>query len=350
MSSLIKNDRLLRAIKKQPVDATPVWLMRQAGRYLPEYLRVRRQAGDFLTLCKTPELASEVTLQPLARFDLDAAIIFSDILTIPDAMGLGLHFVAGKGPKFMHPINGIRQIEQLPAIDVGDELKYVSDAIKLTKQALKQQVPLIGFSGSPWTLACYMIEGQGSKTFSRAKAMLYQEPDALMALIDKLVVVIVDYLMAQIEAGADCIMLFDTWGGLLTQQAYLNYALAPMQRILHAIAKKVPTILFTKGGGLWLSDMAESGADALGLDWCQNLTVARQAVGGKVALQGNLDPSILYAKQEIIVDEVKAILSAFGFGPGHIFNLGHGIYPDIDPKNVQVMIDAVHKYSRQYHN
>ncbi len=345
----LKNDRFLRALKKQPVDCTPVWLMRQAGRYLPEYRKIRAQAGDFMTLCKTPELACEVTLQPLARFDLDAAIIFSDILTIPDAMGLGLHFVSGEGPKFTNPICNQKMVDELPLIDVNDDLSYVMDAVSTTKKALDQRVPLIGFSGSPWTLACYMIEGQGSKTFSQAKAMLYQSPQLMTQLLDKLVVVIIDYLLAQIEAGADCVMLFDTWGGLLTSEDYLTYSLDPMKRILAALPKEVPSILFTKGGGLWLPEMAVSGADALGLDWSTNIANARKLVGSQVALQGNLDPSILYAPPEVIEIKVQEILARFGQGTGHVFNLGHGIHPEIDPSHVKVMVDAVHRYSRQYH-
>lgn len=352
--SELKNDRYLRALLKQPVDKTPVWIMRQAGRYLPEYRAVREKAGNFMTLCSTPELACEVTLQPLRRYDLDASIIFSDILTIPDAMGLGLYFVTGEGPKFERTIRTAADVEKLPVPDMGESLRYVMDAIRLTRREIDGKVPLIGFSGSPWTLACYMVEGGSSKDFAKIKAMAFDAPDIMHALLAKLATAVTDYLNAQIEAGAQAIMLFDTWGGSLSGPNYREFSLQYMQQIIAGLKKendgrKVPVTMFTKGGGQWLGHMAETGADALGLDWTTDISLARLQVGDKVALQGNMDPCTLYASPVRIEAEVKDILAGFGHGTGHVFNLGHGIHPTIDPEHVAALIDAVHKHSVQYH-
>ncbi len=337
----LKNDRFIKALLRQPVDKTPVWIMRQAGRYLPEYREVRAKAGDFLTLMQTPELACEVTLQPLRRFDLDAAILFSDILTIPHAMNLGLHFEAGEGPVFDHPIRSASDINQLKKPIPEKHMPYVFDTIRRIKKELNGQVPLIGFAGSPWTLATYMIEGGSSKNFSLAKGMLYQEPKLMHQLLKLLSDSVADYLNAQIEAGVDAVMIFDTWGGVLSEQAYKDFSLSSMQAII-AQLNKTPSIVFTKGGGLWLEDMAKIGCNALGLDWTINIGDARKRVGDKVVLQGNLDPAVLYSDPETIRREVKKILNDFGNHPGHIFNLGHGIHPDINPDHVKVLVDAVH--------
>lgn len=346
--------RLIRALLRQPVDRTPVWIMRQAGRYLPEYLAVRKQAKDFLTLCKTPELACQVTLQPLARFPLDAAIIFSDILTIPDAFNMGLYFEEGEGPKFLAPIQSLADITKLPELDPENELRYVMDAIRMAKRELNNTVPLIGFAGSPWTIATYMIEGQSSKSFSKIKKMMYSDPHALHQLLSKLSSNITRYINAQIKAGADTIMIFDTWGGILSPEDYLQFSLNYMQEIVNGTLKnngdkKIPMILFTKNGGQSLKAMAATGCDALGLDWTMSLSEARQCVSDKVALQGNLDPAVLYAAPDQIQKEVKRVLSEYGKGPGHIFNLGHGIHPDTDPEKVATMINTVHTESVQYH-
>lgn len=351
----IKNDRLLRAINHQEVDRTPIWLMRQAGRYLPEYGATRKKAGDFLALCKNPELACEVTLQPLARFDFDAAILFSDILTIPDAMGLGLFFAEGEGPMFETPIRTHRDIEQLGIPDPETELKYVIDAVRLIKKELDGSVPLIGFAGSPWTIASYMVEGGPSKTFSLIKTLLYQEPHALHHLLKKLSQAITLYLNAQIKAGVNVVMLFDTWGGILTPADYKNFSLHYMTEIINNLNPgpagiHIPTILFTKNGGQWLEIMAASGCNALGLDWTIDIAEARKRVGDKVALQGNLDPAVLYADPAQIYAKVKEILAGYGKGSGHIFNLGHGINPDTPPENVTALVDAVQELSRFYHN
>jgi uroporphyrinogen decarboxylase len=346
----LKNDRFLRALARQPVDKTPVWMMRQAGRYLPEYRQVRGQAGDFMSLCKNTELACEVTLQPLERFELDAAILFSDILTIPDAMGLGLYFAEGEGPKFHKPLRSEADIDQLEVINTAVDLTYVTDAVSMIRQELNGRVPLIGFSGSPWTLATYMIEGQGSRDFTRAKTMLYTQPELLHQLLEKLALSVIDYLNAQILAGAQVVQIFDTWGGALSYSAYLEFSLSYMAKIVDGLIKQadgrdVPVILFTKGGGLWLEAMADTGCDCLGLDWSVDLGAAHQRVGDKVALQGNMDPAILRAKPEVIRGEVKRILGSFGENDGHVFNLGHGITPDINPDNAKIFIDAVHEFS-----
>ncbi len=354
MTAAPANDRLLRALLRQPVDRTPVWMMRQAGRYLPEYRATRRRAGDFLTLCKTPELACEVTLQPLARFALDAAILFSDILTIPDAMGLGLSIDEGVGPRLAQPVRDRAAIERLPAPDPGRELRYVIDAVSLIRRELAGRVPLIGFAGSPWTLACYMVEGGGSRDFHRIKALVYDHPDAAHTLLEKLARAVTDYLNAQIAAGAQAVMIFDTWGGVLTGEAFRAFSLQYMRRIIAGLAsehdgRRVPSILFTKGGGAWLEDIAASGCDAVGVDWTVSLDDARRRVGARVALQGNLDPAILLARPDRIEAEVAAVLADYGAGPGHVFNLGHGITPDVDPEHAAAMVAAVHRLSPPYH-
>ncbi|MBB6520661.1 uroporphyrinogen decarboxylase [Pseudoteredinibacter isoporae] len=350
----LKNDRFLRALLRQPVDITPVWMMRQAGRYLPEYRATRAQAGDFLSLCKNTELACEVTLQPLRRYSLDASILFSDILTVPDAMGLGLYFEAGEGPKFKKPLRTAEDIEKLPVVNTAQDLSYVTDAVSMIRRELNGMVPLIGFTGSPWTLATYMIEGGSSKDYRRTKAMMYDQPELFQILVDKLVDSIIDYLNAQIRAGAQAVQIFDSWGGALAHDAYLKYSLLPMKRIIDGLIKEhdgrqVPVILFTKGGGQWLEAMADSGAQALGLDWTTDIANARARVGDKVALQGNMDPSILYASPERIRQEVATILKGFGKGEGHIFNLGHGITPEVDPDHAGAFISAVHELSADYH-
>lgn len=346
----LKNDRLLKALACQPVDCTPVWMMRQAGRYLPEYRASREKAGDFLTLCKTPELACEVTLQPLARFALDAAILFSDILTIPDAMGLGLSLNEGVGPVFEHPIRSTAQIDKLPPLDVENELNYVFAAVKLIRQELDGKVPLIGFAGSPWTLMTYMVEGGSSKDFKHAKGMIFCESVAANTLLQKISTAVIAYLKAQAQAGAQVLMVFDTWGGLLSSNSYKEFSLQYMQQIVQALksdplTKAVPVVLFTKGGGQWLEAMAATGCDALGLDWTTSMGEARARLGGKMALQGNMDPTVLYADPATIRSEVRQVLDDFGNGNGHVFNLGHGIHPGIDPENVKTMVDEVHAYS-----
>lgn len=321
----LKNDRYLRALLRQPVDMTPVWMMRQAGRYLPEYKATRAEAGDFMSLCRNAELACEVTLQPLRRYALDAAILFSDILTIPDAMGLGLSFGAGEGPKFAKTIQSLADVEQLPIPDPEDELGYVMNAVRTIRRELKGEVPLIGFSGSPWTLATYMVEGGSSKAFTKIKKMLYCEPQLLHRLLDKLADSVILYLNAQIKAGAQAVMVFDTWGGVLGHLEYRDFSLRYMEKIVaglirEADGRKVPVTLFTKGGGLWLEAIAATGCDAIGLDWTIDIAKARARVGDKVALQGNMDPSVLYAAPERIEQEVKTILAGYGNGFGHVLD------------------------------
>jgi len=350
----LQNDRYLRALLKQPVDRTPIWMMRQAGRYLPEYRATRAQAGDFMSLCKNPELACEVTLQPLRRYPLDAAILFSDILTIPDAMGLGLYFGEGEGPKFTKPIRDFMDVVHLPVPDPEQELRYVMDAVRTIRRELKGSVPLIGFSGSPWTLATYMVEGGSSKTFSIIKKMMYSEPEVLHMLLDKLAQSVTLYLNAQIAAGAQSVMIFDTWGGILTPRDYKEYSLSYMQQIVSKLTREadgrtVPVTLFTKNGGLWLEAIAASGCDAVGLDWTIDIGDARARVGSKVALQGNMDPALLLGTPERIRQEVQTILDGYGQGSGHVFNLGHGITPDVDPEKADIFIDAVQSFSRTYH-
>ena len=351
----LKNDRFLRALLKQPVDVTPVWMMRQAGRYLPEYRATREKAGDFMGLCTNPEMACEVTLQPLDRYPLDAAILFSDILTIPDAMGLGLYFETGEGPKFKKVIQSAQDITQLKVVNPEKDLPYVTDAVRLIRRELNGRVPLIGFSGSPWTLATYMIEGGSSRDFHKTKHMLYNQPEALHQLLSVLAESVTAYLNAQILAGAQAVQIFDSWGGALSHAAYQEFSLNYMQKIVSGLIKQsdgreVPVILFTKGGGQWLESMAETGAHALGLDWTTDLGQARQRVGHKVALQGNMDPSVLYASPEKIQQEVKRILQSYGSGTGHVFNLGHGITPQVDPAHAGAFIDAVHSLSREFHS
>lgn len=350
----LKNDRYLKALLREPVDMTPVWMMRQAGRYLPEYKATRAIAGDFMSLCRNADLACEVTLQPLRRYALDAAILFSDILTIPDAMGLGLSFGAGEGPKFARPITNKADIDNLPIPDPEGELQYVMNAVRTIRRELKGEVPLIGFSGSPWTLATYMVEGGSSKAFTKIKKMLYTEPHLLHALLDKLADSVILYLNAQIKAGAQAVMVFDTWGGVLAHKDYEEFSLRYMHKIVDGLireneGRKVPVTLFTKGGGLWLEKMAETGCDALGLDWTVDIADARKRVGHKVALQGNMDPSVLYASPERIQQEVKAILAGFGNGSGHVFNLGHGIHLDVPTESPKIFVDSIHEFSKAYH-
>jgi len=351
----LQNDLFLRALGREPVDRTPVWIMRQAGRYLPEYLATRAQAGSFMNLCQTPELACEVTLQPLRRFPLDAAIIFSDILTIPDAMGLGLSFAAGEGPRFEHPVQSADAVRKLPRPDVSDSLGYVMDAVRLTRRELAGQVPLIGFSGSPWTLATYMIEGGSSKTFGKAKKLIYQEPKVAHELLGKLADTVTDYLNAQIDSGAQAVQIFDTWGGALSAAAYREFSLAYMEQIVAGLRREsegrpVPVILFSKGCNTQLEALARSGCDALGVDWTITLGEARKRVGERVALQGNLDPAILLADPAVIRREVENTLNSFGPGHGHVFNLGHGITPDVNPDHLAALIEAVRELSPALHS
>ena len=345
----LQNDTFLRALAKQPVSHTPVWLMRQAGRYLPEYRAVRARAGGFLDLCKNTELATEVTLQPIDRFGLDAAILFSDILTVPDAMGLGLYFAEGEGPKFARPLQSEADIAALQVPDMA-KLRYVFDAVSSIRRALNGRVPLIGFAGSPFTLACYMVEGSGSKEFRQIKTLLYRRPELLHHILNITAQAVTAYLNEQIAAGAQAVQMFDTWGGLLSDAAFPEFSLAYMRQIIGGLTRehegrRVPVILFTKGGGQWLELMAESGADALGLDWTVNLGRARQRVGGQVALQGNFDPAALFGTPESVRAEVRRILHSYGEGSGHVFNLGHGISQHTDPENVQALVDAVREYS-----
>jgi len=348
----LKNDRYLKALLKQETDTTPVWIMRQAGRYLPEYRETRKQAGSFLDLCKNPELACEVTLQPLHRFDLDAAILFSDILTIPDAMNLGLYFSEGEGPKFERPIRTTADIKNLFVPDPADSLRYVTDAVTLIRQELDGLVPLIGFSGSPWTLATYMIEGGSSKDYHHSKGMLYSDPSSLHKVLDTIAQSVVLYLNAQIEAGAQSLMIFDTWGGVLSPSAYQEFSLRYMQQIVEQLntrhdGQQIPVTLFTKGGGQWIELTAATGCDAVGLDWTISIDEARQRIGDKVALQGNLDPNVLYADPETIRQHAKQLIGKFGNHTGHVFNLGHGIHQTVNPDHLKVLVDAVHEYGRE---
>jgi len=350
----LQNDTFLRALLRQPTDYTPVWLMRQAGRYLPEYNATRKQAGSFLNLCKNPDAATEVTLQPLERFPLDAAILFSDILTIPDAMGLGLYFAEGEGPKFERTVRDEAAVAKLAVPDIGSTLKYVTDAVSQIRKALKGRVPLIGFSGSPWTLACYMVEGGGSDDHRTVKTMAYQRPDLMHRILEVNARAVAAYLNAQIEAGAQAAMIFDTWGGALSASAYREFSLAYIARAVSELkreneGRKVPVIVFTKGGGLWLEDIAACGCDAVGLDWTIELSAARARVGDKVALQGNFDPTALFAPPEAIHKEVGKILASYGNGPGHVFNLGHGISQFTPPEHAAALVAAVHELSPAYH-
>jgi uroporphyrinogen decarboxylase len=354
-SNHLSNDIFLRALLRQSTERTPVWMMRQAGRYLPEYRATRAKAGNFLKLCMTPELACEVTLQPLARYPLDAAILFSDILTIPHAMGLGLEFETGEGPVIRRPVRTAADVSNLSVPDPHTDLRYVVDAVSLIRGELNGRVPLIGFAGSPWTVATYMVEGGSSKQFDRIKSMMYSDPKTLHRLLEVLSKATQLYLNAQIAAGVQAVMIFDTWGGVLTPQHYQQFSLQYMQQILDGLTREsqgrvVPRILFTKGGGAWLDVMAKTPCDALGVDWTTDLATARRLTGDQKALQGNLDPAVLYSPPETIRSEVARVLASYGHGHGHVFNLGHGIHPDVPPEHAAAMIAAVHELSPQYHN
>ncbi|MFZ2324619.1 MAG: uroporphyrinogen decarboxylase [Ignavibacteriaceae bacterium] len=347
--SALKNDLFLRACKKQNVERTPIWIMRQAGRYLPEYRAVRAKS-DFLTMCKTPELAAEVTIQPVDIIGVDAAILFSDILVIPEAMGMHLEMNEGKGPVFPNPIRTVDDAKKLKEIDPAKELKYVLDAVSLTKKNLDNRVPLIGFSGSPWTLLTYMVEGKGSKNFSEVKKLIYNNPELAHYILDKLSKTIADYLSAKIEAGCNAVQIFDTWGGILSQKDFQEFSLQYVEKIISQIKRKdEPVIFFAKGVHFKLDKMANIGADVLGLDWTMDLGEVRKQVGDKVALQGNLDPAVLYANKDHIKKEVMQVLESFGKGNGHIFNLGHGVLPDIDPENVKALVRFVKEESIYFH-
>ena len=348
------NDTLLRALLRQPTPYTPVWIMRQAGRYLPEYNLTRARAGDFLSLCKNPDLATEVTLQPLARFPLDAAILFSDILTVPDAMGLGLYFAEGEGPRFERPLREEWEIRDLSVPDPNSSLRYVMDAVVQIRRALNNAVPLIGFAGSPFTLACYMIEGGGSQDFRTVKRMLYSRPDLLHRILDLNAEAVVAYLNAQIESGVQAVMLFDTWGGALSHAAFHEFSLPYLRSVLESLRRSqdghiVPRTVFTKGGGQWLESLADTGADCVGLDWTTEIARARERIGHKVALQGNLDPGVLFATPEVVRSEAARVLAGYGSGSGHVFNLGHGVSQFTPPDNVATLVEAVHELSRSYH-
>jgi uroporphyrinogen decarboxylase len=355
MPATPKNDLLVRALLRQPVPRTPVWIMRQAGRYLPEYRAVREKAGDFMRLCTNPELACEVTLQPLRRYRLDAAILFSDILTIPDAMGLGLYFEEGEGPKFRRPLQTPAQVKKLAVPDVAAKLRYVFDAVRLIRRELDGSVPLIGFAGSPWTVATYMVEGGSSREFNKIKGLLKSDPGTLDLLLDRVATTTIAYLNAQIESGAQVVMIFDTWGAVLDPDDYRRFSLRSMQQIIDGLQRerdgqRIPVILFTKGAGALLADMAKTGCDALGVDWTTSLAQARRYTNDAVALQGNLNPAILRETPELIEKSVAEVLSSYGSGPGHVFNLGHGITPDIDPEHLGVLVEAVHRFSPAHHN
>jgi len=354
VSAPLQNDLLLRALLRQPTPRTPLWMMRQAGRYLPEYRATRARAGSFLKLCMNPELACEVTLQPLARYRLDAAILFSDILTVPHAMNVGLSFETGEGPRIARPVRTAADIDRLPIPDPEGELRYVMDAVRTIRRELDGRVPLIGFAGSPWTVGTYMVEGGSSRNFEHIKGMLYGAPGQLHRLLEVITRATLAYLNAQIAAGAQAVMVFDTWGGALTPSDYREFSLRYMQQIVagltrEAEGRRVPVILFTKGGGEWLGAMAATGCDALGVDWTTDLADARRIVQDKVALQGNLDPSVLYAPPAQIREQVGRVLASYGKGPGHVFNLGHGIHPEVPPEHALAMIEAVHELSPQYH-
>jgi uroporphyrinogen decarboxylase len=351
---MLKNDTLLRALLREPTPYTPVWIMRQAGRYLPEYNETRARAGSFLALAKNPDLATEVTLQPLARFKLDAAILFSDILTIPDAMGLGLYFADGEGPRFERPLREEWEIRNLSVPDPAEHLRYVIDAVAQIRRVLNHEVPLIGFSGSPFTLACYMVEGGASADFATIKTMLYRRPDLLHHMLDINARAVIAYLNAQIEAGAQAVMIFDTWGGTLSGPAYREFSLRYLERVISGLTRRrdgavVPNILFTKGSGMWLESIAATGCDAVGLDWTVDIDDARRRIGHLVALQGNLDPAVLFAEPATIRREARRILDAYGQGSGHVFNLGHGVSRHTPPDHVGVLVDAVHELSARYH-
>jgi uroporphyrinogen decarboxylase len=350
----LQNDTLIRALLRQRTAYTPVWLMRQAGRYLPEYNATRRRAGSFLALCKTPELAAEATLQPLERFPLDAAILFSDILTIPDAMGLGLYFAEGEGPRFERPLRDEASIARLSVPDPGENLRYVIDTVGEVRRALAGKVPLIGFSGSPYTLACYMVEGQASDDWHNVKLLLHERPDLLHRLLETNARAVTALLNAQIEAGVNVAMIFDTWGGSLSAPAYREFSLEYIQRVLAQLkrgagAERVPVIVFTKGGAPWLEWIAATGCDCVGLDWSVDLGDARRRIGANVALQGNLDPTVLLASPDVVRREVRKALESFGSGVGHVFNLGHGVPQFARPENVAALVAAVHDLSPKFH-
>jgi uroporphyrinogen decarboxylase len=354
MSKELENDLLLKALMREPVPRTPLWIMRQAGRYLPEYRATRAEAGDFMSLCRNPDLACEVTMQPLRRYRLDAAILFSDILTVPDAMGLGLYFEKGEGPKFERRVTSKRDIEQLPVPDVHDALGYVFDAVRTIRRELDGKVPLIGFAGSPFTVGTYMVEGGSSREFPTIRGLAAEAPEVLDHLMDIVADTTTEYLNAQIEAGAQAVQIFDTWGAALEPDDFRRFSLASMQKIVDRLirekdGRRIPVILFTKGAGPLLRDLAETGCDALGVDWTTDLETARKYVEDKVALQGNLDPATLRESPEVIRQGVADTLASYGKGPGHVFNLGHGITPDIDPEHLAVLVDAVHEMSPQYH-
>ena len=354
--STLINDTFLRALLREPTDYTPIWLMRQAGRYLPEYNATRARAGSFLGLAKNPDYATEVTLQPLERFPLDAAILFSDILTVPDAMGLGLSFAAGEGPRFAHPVRTEQDVARLRVPDIEATLGYVTDAVRSIRRALtdaqgRQKVPLIGFSGSPWTLACYMVEGAGSDDFRTVKSMVYARPDLMHRILEVNAQAVAAYLNAQIEAGAQAVMIFDTWGGALADGIFQRFSLQYIESVVRRLVRehdgaRVPVITFTKGGGLWLDEIAACGVDAVGLDWTVNLGRARERVGGRVALQGNLDPTVLFAPPAAVREQARAVLDSYGNHPGHVFNLGHGISQFAPPEHVAELVDEVHRHSR----
>lgn len=350
----LKNDVFLRALLRQPVPYTPVWLMRQAGRYLPEYRATRARAGSFLGLAKSPAYATEVTLQPLERYPLDAAILFSDILTVPDAMGLGLYFSDGEGPKFERPLRDRAAIERLAVPDMDAELRYVMDAVREIRKALDGRVPLIGFSGSPFTLACYMVEGGGSDDFRHIKTLLYRDPASAHRLLRTNALAVTDYLNAQIAAGAQAVMIFDTWGGTLSDAAFREFSLAYLDQVVRGLRKesdgrRVPSIVFVKGGGLWLEAIAACGCDGVGVDWTIELGDARRRIGERVSLQGNLDPAILFSGPDTVRAETARVLSSYGHGTGHVFNLGHGISQHTPPDNVAALITAVHELSAEFH-
>lgn len=345
----LKNDLFLRACKRLPVERTPIWIMRQAGRYLPEYRAIREKI-TFLKLCKTPELAAEVTIQPVDIIGVDAAIIFSDILVIPEAMGMKLDITEGKGPVFEHPVRNKDAAKNLKSLDPYKDLKFVMDALALTKKGLNGRVPLIGFSGAPWTLLTYMVEGKGSKNFSHIKKLLYNEPATAHFILDKLSDAVSDYLSAQIESGADAVQIFDTWGGILSQNDFEEFSLPYIEKLISKIKRKdQPVILFAKGVHYKLKKLAGTGADVLGIDWTMNLGKAREKIGDKAAIQGNLDPAVLYGSKKIIKEEAQRILKEFGKGSGHIFNLGHGILPDVDPENARYLVETVKKESKVFH-
>lgn len=350
------NDCFLRALKREKTDFTPVWLMRQAGRYLPEYCETRARAGSFMGLAKNADYATEVTLQPIDRYGIDAAILFSDILTVPDAMGLGLQFVAGEGPVFERPVQSEESVKQLFVPDPNEELKYVTDAVASIRRALNNRVPLIGFSGSPFTLACYMIEGRGSRDFRTVKTMMYRRPDLLEQVLEVNAKAVARYLNAQIEAGAQAVQIFDTWGGMLADGDFQRFSLRYTRQVVEHLIREhdgevVPSIVFTKGGGEWIDEISSCGCSAVGLDWTVNLARARQAVGDRVALQGNMDPLALFGDEEAIRREARKVMDSFGKigNGGHVFNLGHGINQFTPIENVQILVDEVHAYSRQFH-